>query len=106
MGIVNDSSKHSNIEPYSSSQRHAEITVQTALLVCEAGSASVAQIGDLADAVDALRDRQYRVAVILAEAAIEGRNRVRTAQRPDGMVRTLAEIRCALMKIQAQNSTN
>jgi hypothetical protein len=56
-------------------------------------------MADLADAVDALRAEQYLVAVVLAEAAIEGKSKVRTAIRPLGMAQSLPEIRAAIEDI-------
>lgn len=91
---------NARVTRYTHSRRHAEIAIQTALLVCEVGNASEAQVADLADAVDALSAGQFHAAALLAEAAIEGRSKVQTAIRPATMARSLAEVRAMLAEIE------
>jgi hypothetical protein len=67
--------------------------------VCESGSATDGQMADLADAVDALAAGQFHVASLLAEAAIEGRSKLRTAMRPTTMARTLPDIRAMMAEV-------
>jgi hypothetical protein len=81
-------------------RRHAELAISIALLVCEARAVTETQLADLADAVEALRDRQYHVATILAEAAIERRNRDGRAIRPPSLSRSIAEIRAMFATLQ------
>jgi hypothetical protein len=74
-------------------RRHAEATIEAALLVFEARQPSEAELADLADALDALTSGQFRVAIVLAEAAVGGRSRLRTAIRPPTMARSLAALK-------------
>jgi hypothetical protein len=99
MGTMKEPFTVARSERYTHSRRHAEMAVATALLVCEARGATDAQLADLADAVEALRDKQYRVATILAEAAIERRNPGDKTIRPWSMSRSLVEIRAMLAAI-------
>jgi hypothetical protein len=99
MGTMKEPFTNARIEQYTHSRRHAETAVSTALLVCEARGATDAQLADLADAVEALRDKQYRVATILAEAAIERRDPGNKTVRPQRMARSLVEIRAMLAAI-------
>lgn len=89
---------NARIERYAHSRQHAQTVVETALLVCDVG-ASDSQLTDLAAAVDALRSSQFQVATILAEAAIEGRTRVRTVVRPSGTARSIAELWAVIANI-------
>ena len=98
---MNDSTR-SGAPRYTHSRRHAETAVSIALLVCEA-RATETQLADLADAVEALRDRQFHVATILAEAAIERRRPDNRAVRPQSMSRNIAEIRALFAAIQCSD---
>src|SRR5918995_1158298 len=51
------------------------------------------QLGDLADAIDAFKDRAYGVAASLARAAASTRRKVEYSRRPATMSRSLAELR-------------
>jgi hypothetical protein len=92
MGKMSNPFANARIERYTHSRRHAQTVVETALLVCEVGAVSDSQLVDLAGAVDALRSGQFQAATILAEAAIEGRSRMRTVTRPPGMTHSIAEL--------------
>jgi hypothetical protein len=82
-------------------RKHAESAIETALLVCEARQSTEEQLADLADAVDAYRSGQYAVAVALAEAAIERHRTPRTtAIRPEGMRRSLLELKTFFADLQ------
>ncbi len=97
---MNDPFAKANAERYSHSRQHAETAIAIALVVCEARVASETQLADLADAVEALRDGQYRVATILAEAAIERRKPDLRTMRPRNMSRSIAEIRAMFATLQ------
>ena len=88
-----------HIRRFSQSRKHAETAIELALLVCEACNATEAQMADLADAVDALKSGQYPIAVVLAEAAIEGRHKTRTAIRPMTMARSIFDLKAMMAEM-------
>jgi hypothetical protein len=98
MGSMSDS--FAKPENHSHSRQHAETAISIALVVCEAGEATEMQLADLADAVEAFRDKQYRVSTILAEAAIERRRPDLSTMRPRTMSRSIVEIRALFASIQ------
>jgi hypothetical protein len=51
------------------------------------------QLADLADAVDAFKDRAYGVSASLARAASSTRRKVEYSRRPASMARSLANLR-------------
>ncbi len=68
----------------------------TQIEIAFAASENVAtsdQLADLADAVDAFKDRAYGVAASLARAAAGTRRKVEMSRRPAAMSRSLAELR-------------
>ena len=99
---MNDTVEDASARRHIRSRKHAEIAIQTAMLVCEACRPTDAQLADLADAVDALRGGQFHAATVLAEAAIEGRSRTRTAIRPAAMTRSIPELHALLAEIEAE----
>lgn len=101
MGTMNDPVEDAPLRRHTRSRKHAEIAIQTAVLVCEACQPTDAQLADLADAVDALRGGQFHAATVLAEAAIEGRSRTRAAIRPAAMTRSIPELQALLAEIEA-----
>lgn len=66
--------------------------IEVALAALAENAATPDQLGDLADAVDAFKERAYGVAVSLARAASSTRRKVELGRRPDSMLRSLAEI--------------
>jgi hypothetical protein len=99
MGKMNDPFKFARIERFSRSRHHAEIVINTALLVCEARTSTESQVADLAAAVDALAAGQFHLATALAEAAIEGRSKLRTAERSATMARSLSDVRAMMAEL-------
>lgn len=73
-------------------RQEAEQTIDVAMRACEAG-ATPAQLSDLADAVDALRDGVLGAAVTLARASMTSRPKTTTGLRPEHRRPTLDEIR-------------
>jgi len=73
-------------------RRHAEALLESAFLVFEAREPTAAELADLADAADAFGRGRYDIAIILTEAAIEGRSRARSAWLPT-MTRGLDDVR-------------
>jgi hypothetical protein len=73
--------------------REAVSEIEVALAASTEHAATPEQLGDLADAIDAFRDRSYGVATALARAAASKRRKVEQSRRPASMLRTLAELR-------------
>jgi hypothetical protein len=92
------------IRRFSQGRKHAETAIELAIMACEAQETTEAQLADLADAVDAFKSGQHAVAVVLAEAAIEGRHKTRTAIRPQTMARSLADLKAILAEIAQQGA--
>jgi hypothetical protein len=85
--------------------RHeAEQTIAVAIGACEAG-ATPAQLSDLADAIDALRDGVIGAALTLARASMTSRPKTTNGLRPDHRRQTLDEIRDAFADYRQQRQT-
>ena len=85
--------------------RHeAEQTISVAISACEGGATS-AQLSDLADAVDALRDGVLGAALTLARASMTSRPKATGGLRPDHRRQTLDEIREAFADYREQRQT-
>lgn len=85
------------------SRRHAEAMLDSAFLVFEAREPTTAELADLAAAADAFGLGRYEVAIVLAQAALEGRSRDRSTWLPV-MPRTLDDIRTTVvMAAQARS---
>lgn len=84
------------------SRRHAEVMLDSALLIFDAREPTAGELADLAAAADAFGLGRFEIAVVLAQAAIEGRSRRRSAWLPT-MPRTLDDIRATVvMAMQAR----
>lgn len=86
-------------------RREAEQTIDVAMRACEIG-ATPAQLSDLADAVDALRDGVLGAAVTLARASMTSRPNTTSALRPDHRRQTLDEIRDAFADYRQRQPHN
>lgn len=85
--------------------RHeAEQTIDVAMRACESG-ATPAQLSDLADAVDALRDGVLGAAVTLARASMTSRPNTTGGLRPEHRRPTLDEIREAFADYRQRRQT-
>jgi hypothetical protein len=80
-------------------RRHAEAMIEAAFLVFDARQPTDAELSDLADALDALRTAQFRAAIVLAGAAIEGRSKPRKAARAPMMARNLADLKAMAIEM-------
>ncbi len=81
-------------EPNDDAKMHeAMAEIEIAFAFSAENTATPDQLGDLADAVDAFRERAYGVAASLARAAASSRRKVEFSRRPPSMRRSLAELR-------------
>ncbi|MGH7004927.1 MAG: hypothetical protein ACREIP_13355 [Alphaproteobacteria bacterium] len=76
----------------SRTRREAVLAIEAALTTLEKTNPTCAQVADLADAMDALVQHSYGVAVELAAAALRSHPQVVFAARPRSMAKTLNEI--------------
>ncbi len=76
-------------------RRHAEAMFEAAFLIFEAREPTTAELADLTDAADAFGRGRYEMAIVLAQAAIEGRSRARSSWLPT-MTRSIADVRVML----------
>lgn len=84
-------------------RRHAEAMLDSAFLIFEAREPTAGELADLAAAADAFGHGRYEIAVVLAQAALEGRSSARSAWLPV-MPRTLDDIRTTVvMAAQARS---
>ena len=84
-------------------RRHAEAMLDSAFLVFEAREPRAAELADLAAAADAFGLGRYEIAVVLTQAAIEGRSTSRSDWLP-AMPRSLDDIRTTVvMAAQARS---
>ena len=73
----------------------AETAIERALTVLEhAPAPSVDQLSDLADAIDSLKEGAFMVAADLAAAAQSSRT-LPTARRPQGLARSLPDLKAS-----------
>ena len=73
--------------------REAVAAIEVAFAASAEGSATPDQLSDLADAVDAFKDRSYGVAAALARASVGSRRNIEFGRRPESMLQSLAELR-------------
>lgn len=79
--------------------------VERALLALDGGTASPDQLSDVADAIDALKDRTFGVAFELASAAINTRRRLaKSSMHPSVDTLTLAELQAAFAEVRGARS--
>ena len=81
--------------------REAIIQIEIAFAVSAENTPTPDQLADLADAVDAFKDRAYGVAASLARAASGTRRKVELSRRPAAMSRSLAELRETYGRLRA-----
>src|SRR5688572_18676335 len=73
--------------------REAVAEIEIAFAMSAEDSATPDQLADLADAVDAFRERSYGVAAALARAAAGTRRKVEYSRRPASMSQSLVDLR-------------
>ena len=73
--------------------RDALTEIEVALAAFETETATPDQLADLADALDAFKERLYGVAAALARASTRPRRQIGHHRRPDSMAQTIAELR-------------
>ena len=76
-----------------SKRSEAIAEIEIAFAAADESSASPDQLADLADAVDAFKERAYGVAAALARASSRPRHKVDHHRRPDAASLSLAELR-------------
>jgi hypothetical protein len=82
---------------------HEAVTeIEIALASAAESAATPDQLADLADAIDAFRDRAYGVAASLARAAANTRRKVDYSRRPASMTLSLAELRESFARARAR----
>ncbi len=92
-----------NRNPNDREMLHDAITqIEIAFAVFAENAATPDQLADLADAVDAFKDRAYGVAASLARAAAGTRHKIEISRRPAGMARSTAELREAFARYKRQ----
>lgn len=80
-------------EPAARTREEAEAVIEAALTLFREKAPNPAQLLDLADAMDALREKRHSVAIALTLAALSPSIRASAkAIRPVGMARTLEEL--------------
>ena len=73
-------------------REEAEQAIEIAIAALEDGPSPTAdQIGDLADAIDALKQRQFYVSVLLAQGAMH--SKPLKSPRPDAMSRSFDDLK-------------
>jgi hypothetical protein len=82
--------------------REAVAEIEIAFASSAETAATPDQLADLADAVDAFRDRAYGVAASLARAALSARRKIEYSRRPASMSRSLAELREAFARCKRE----
>ena len=82
--------------------REAITQIEIAFAASTENAATPDQLADLADAVDAFKDRAYGVAASLARAASGTRRSVDVSRRPAAMSRSLAELRKAFIRYKRE----
>ena len=75
--------------------------IEIALAALDADSAKPDQLADLADAIDAFKERHYGVAAALARASTRPRRQLGHHRRPDSMAQTIAEMRQEFARTRA-----
>lgn len=83
--------------------REAVTEIEVAFAASADNAATPDQLADLADAVDAFKERTYGVAAALARAAARTRRKVEFGRRPASMSKSLDELRAAFARYRRQN---
>jgi hypothetical protein len=76
--------------------------IEVAFAASAENCATPDQLADLADAVDAFKDRSYGVAAALARAAAGSQRKVAFGRRPESMSRSLVELREAFARYRRE----
>ena len=76
--------------------------IEVAFAASLGNSSTPEQLGDLADAVDAFKERDYGVAAALARAASGPRRKVEFSRRPESMAQSLVELREAFARYRQE----
>jgi hypothetical protein len=84
-------------------RREAVNEIEVALTAFDERVATPDQLGDLADAIDAFKEREYGVAAVLARASASTRRKVEFSRRPPSMSRSLAELREAFARYKREH---
>lgn len=82
--------------------REAVAEIEVAFASSAENPATPDQLADLADAIDAFRERSYGVAAALARAAARARRKVEYSRRPPSMSKSLAELREAFARYKRE----
>jgi hypothetical protein len=85
--------------------REAVAEIEIAFAASAENSATPDQLADLADAVDAFRERSYGVAAALARAAAGTRRKVEYSRRPASMSQSLVDLREAFTRYRRERGT-
>jgi len=79
------------VRRFTRQREDAERAIEVAIATLEQGKPTHDQLGDVADAIDALKQRQFTVAVRLAQGAVH--STPVGSKRPPVMARTLDEMK-------------
>ena len=82
------------VRRFARQREDAERTIEIAIATLEQGKPTHDQLGDVADAIDALKQRQFSVAVRLAQGALY--STPVGSRRPSATARTLDEMKSEL----------
>lgn len=79
------------VQRFARRREDAERAIEVAFAALELNPATPDQLGDLADAIDALKQRQFYVSVLLAHGAMH--SKPLESKRPQALSRTLDEMK-------------
>lgn len=85
--------------------REAVNEIEVAFAASAENAATPQQLGDLADAIDAFKERDYGVAAALARASAGTRRKVEYSCRPASMSKSLVELREAFARYRRERET-
>jgi hypothetical protein len=92
MSMIGSPTSDATTRRFTRRREEAEHAIEVAIAALEDAAAPTPdQIGDLADAIDALKQRQFYVAVLLAQGALH--SKPLNSRRPEAMSRTFDEIK-------------
>jgi hypothetical protein len=86
--------------------REAVNEIEVAFAVSAEKAATPDQLGDLADAIDAFKERDYGVAAALARASSGTRRKVEYSRRPPSMSKSLVELREVFARYKRERTTD
>jgi hypothetical protein len=86
--------------------REAVNEIEVAIAASAEGGTTPEQLGDLADAIDAFKERDYGVAATLARAAASTRRKVEYSRRPASMSKSLVELRETFARYKHKRATD